>query len=847
MEAVKSSMEEENSAELTAVDAGPNPNPNPSTPDGQVEELQNLKRKRSEEAAPDPFWKTSLCSYFRRRSQDCRHGDNCRYAHSEQELRPRPDDSWDPTSERAKKLLRKPEKTPEEKPELCSSENSDGSPEKGERGSGLFNKWIINLPEHWGVVDFKKLLGDLELPFTNARKKSGMGEGFVCFSSEEHVTLATEKLNGKSINKRYLKVVDVLPRPWEEEQINVPEQGETDDQDMDDPDAFCSKQTNSEIKSPVDSEVLGDGNLEQNNHSASDRSVIKLRSARDAVTPLANMPYEQQLTHKKTSMTQILKRLTRNARKTCPSELPLPEWILSAKNRGGLPCTLEGILPSPLINGYRNKCEFTVGLSRDGERVVGFLLGNFREGMTAVEEPTNCPNVSAIACQYASAFQKFIRSSPLPVWNKHQTCGFWRLFTVREGRAQNRVSDSGTEQPKIAEVMLIAQVCSKGVEEDSRSSEFKRMAEALALAAASASPPLPLTALFVQDHLDISNAAPFDAPLFPIPLPKVVEGGNFEDECKEPEGQIHDYISNLRFSISPTAFFQVNTVAAERLYSLAGDWAALSPTTLLFDICCGTGTIGLTLAHRAGLVVGIEMSAPAVADAQRNAEINGIKNCKFVCAKAEDVIDSLLKEYLEMPAEMASDISDNAADKNIDNISKKSASEYGTQGNNSPVSGNDTQIKGDTIAKETEQIGNISSKSPGTSTETNEFTENKKEANIMKRFREVVVIVDPPRCGLHPVVTKALRTQPWLRRLVYISCNPETLVANAIELCTPSTGKVEKIKGRRGGYRHMGNAGHARQRAKSMPVSEPFCPVKAMAVDLFPHTPHCEMVMLLER
>ena len=48
---------------------------------------------------------------------------------------------------------------------------------------------------------------------------------------------------------------------------------------------------------------------------------------------------------------------------------------------------------------------------------------------------------------------------------------------------------------------------------------------------------------------------------------------------------------------------QVNTLAAEKLYSLAGDWAGLGPDTLLFDICCGTGTIGLTLAHRVGMVM----------------------------------------------------------------------------------------------------------------------------------------------------------------------------------------------------------------------------------------------------
>lgn len=48
---------------------------------------------------------------------------------------------------------------------------------------------------------------------------------------------------------------------------------------------------------------------------------------------------------------------------------------------------------------------------------------------------------------------------------------------------------------------------------------------------------------------------------------------------------------------------QVNTLAAEKLYSLAGDWAGLGSDTLLFDVCCGTGTIGLTLAHRVGMVI----------------------------------------------------------------------------------------------------------------------------------------------------------------------------------------------------------------------------------------------------
>ena len=80
----------------------------------------------------------------------------------------------------------------------------------------------------------------------------------------------------------------------------------------------------------------------------------------------------------------------------------------------------------------------------------------------------------------------------------------------------------------------------------------------------------------------------------------------------------------------------------------------------------------------------------------------------------------------------------------------------------------------------------------------------------------------------------------------YISCNPETLVANAIELCTPLSENNEK-KGKIWRWKNMSDASQARHRLKSMPKSEPFQPVKAMAVDLFPHTSHCELVMLLER
>lgn len=72
-------------------------------------------------------------------------------------------------------------------------------------------------------------------------------------------------------------------------------------------------------------------------------------------------------------------------------------------------------------------------------------------------------------------------------------------------------------------------------------------------------------------------------------------------------------------------------------------------------------------------------------------------------------------------------------------------------------------------------------------------------------------------------------------------------MANAIELCTPSFDEADRGNKNYRGRKKIGIAALARHRAKSMPTSEAFRPVKAMAIDLFPHTDHCEMVMLLER
>ena len=97
---------------------------------------------------------------------------------------------------------------------------------------------------------------------------------------------------------------------------------------------------------------------------------------------------------------------------------------------------------------------------------------------------------------------------------------------------------------------------------------------------------------------------------------------------------IQDELCGLNFRLSPLSFYQVNRTQAERLYTLAAEKAALQGNETLLDMYCGTGTIGLTMAHRVKELIGVEVVEQAVADARLNAENNGIKNARFIAADA---------------------------------------------------------------------------------------------------------------------------------------------------------------------------------------------------------------------
>ena len=104
---------------------------------------------------------------------------------------------------------------------------------------------------------------------------------------------------------------------------------------------------------------------------------------------------------------------------------------------------------------------------------------------------------------------------------------------------------------------------------------------------------------------------------------------------------ISDTMCGGDVALSPESFYQVNTKQAERLYGIAKDYAQLSGGELLLDLYCGAGTMGLSMADRAGKIIGAEVIPEAVENAKQNAQHRGIENAEFHCGDAGEIAQML--------------------------------------------------------------------------------------------------------------------------------------------------------------------------------------------------------------
>ncbi len=104
---------------------------------------------------------------------------------------------------------------------------------------------------------------------------------------------------------------------------------------------------------------------------------------------------------------------------------------------------------------------------------------------------------------------------------------------------------------------------------------------------------------------------------------------------------IYEKLNDMKFKLSVESFFQVNSKQAENLYAKAKELANIKNSEVLLDLYCGTGTIGLSMARKAGKLIGIEINKKAIADAKENAKINNINNANFYCMDAGGAFSKL--------------------------------------------------------------------------------------------------------------------------------------------------------------------------------------------------------------
>jgi 23S rRNA (uracil1939-C5)-methyltransferase len=257
---------------------------------------------------------------------------------------------------------------------------------------------------------------------------------------------------------------------------------------------------------------------------------------------------------------------------------------------------LEPIVPAASQFGYRNKLEYSFTSSEDGVD-LGFHRAGRWDEVIGIEE---CLLTTDLGNWIRLAVRDWAREEQLEPYDQATGSGYLRHLVVREGR--------NTGQALVVLVTAPGERFEAGYLVD----VLRRFREVRSI------------------HWAIN-----DTPAEQTNLPtKLLWGAD----------AIEEEILGLRFRVRPSAFLQTNTEMAARLYELAREYAELRGDENVFDLYCGTGTIGLSLAGRVHTVWGLEISEEAVACAIENAELNGIENAHFFAGNVGQTIEELREE-----------------------------------------------------------------------------------------------------------------------------------------------------------------------------------------------------------
>lgn len=303
---------------------------------------------------------------------------------------------------------------------------------------------------------------------------------------------------------------------------------------------------------------------------------------------LQHLPYEEQLNFKQGVIAKLFNDL-----------------LLDRKN-------LLPIIPSKPW-GYRNKMEFSFSMDKEGNKYLGLILLNSRG---KVFNLTECHLVNSWMVDALKAARSWWEGSSLQAYHPPKNQGSLRTLTVREGvHSGDRLAMltvSGNPDFALSKADLDTFV--------------KTLREAIEPKDANS---------FLSIFLRIQQILPGKPTEFYEMKLYGKEGVREQLTISPFKGK---EASHSQFMISPSSFFQPNSEQAEKLYSLALQMAELKGGEVVYDLYCGTGTLGISFAKWAKQVIGVEISSESALDARENAKANGFENVTIFTGSCASIL-----------------------------------------------------------------------------------------------------------------------------------------------------------------------------------------------------------------
>ena len=280
------------------------------------------------------------------------------------------------------------------------------------------------------------------------------------------------------------------------------------------------------------------------------------------------------------------------------------ESVLDAFRRiGGLEVPVLDILPSPDVDRYRNKVQFPVGIDKNGVPCIGFYAGRTHR----IVPCPDCKLQPSVLNEIGNALCAFFAQQGIRPYDEQSGKGLVRHIFLRRGAHSGQI--------------MVCLVCTR---------TKLPHAEQLCTALRGQFPAISTILL----NVNAKNT-------------NVILGS--ENHILYGPGYIEDTLCGVPVRLGPLSFYQVNTLAAERLYGVAAQYAQLTPDDTLLDLYCGMGTIGLSMAEQCRELIGVEIVPEAIESAKANAARMGeavAAKSRFFCADAGQAATQLAAEGL---------------------------------------------------------------------------------------------------------------------------------------------------------------------------------------------------------